>query len=395
MKIRKLFLVPLLALGMLTSCGPDLPDIWTLEDVLQEASEFGAILVNGTTGVAYSDRSQDIKLPYGEYLIGARTRVVKNVLLDKEGEKTDITVAISYSVNDESADLWKITEKKPDASHDRLVPSFPRVGEPDYHSIVTATFTLFAEDGEEPLGDVELKVTWEVYHRPLAVPIIETTIGDMRRGITPVKVGEWVRLRGYITGHFDQGTNKDNQHVYAGTYIADGDRAIMLYAGQLSNLWYDGDTPLLKIGDLIEILGEYAPYNGLAEVKPNTVEIVEDSSILEPVDLVIDDPATQWNKTYLDGHDGRMTQFDNLIFKSADLKTVSEHGELKFTAQGTNVEVLIYVNYHIGTVEKQKIHNLVADWTVGVTKINFHGILSWYNSPQLSPTLASDITVVS
>lgn len=400
MKIRNLLLIPLFALGLLSGCSPKV-EVFSTEDILEEASRFGSLLVNGKSGVTYPDRAMDVKLSLGDHLIGSRTVTVKNVLLEKEGEKVDIVVAVSYSVNEESEDLWKITEKKPDADHDRLVPEFPRVAEPDYVSVLTATFKLYyeeVEEGEEvveAVDETELKVSWNVYHRALQVPIIETTIGDFRKEVVKVKTSDWVRLRGKLTTYFEEGTSSEDTHIYAGAFIADGDRAIMLYAGQMSRLWFDDNGPVFAIGDTIEVVAQYAPYNGLAEIKPNTMEKVVDPTIADSVDLTFTDPATQWNKTYLKGHDGRMCKFNNLVFKSANLKTLTEHGEIKFTAQGTNVEVKMYVSYHVGTIEKQKIHNMVATWTAGVTKINYHGILSWFDNPQLGPTNANGITVVS
>lgn len=394
MKIKKLLLLPLFAVSLLAGCTPDLSDlIMSNQEVLEQASNFGALLVNDATGVTYPDRSQEIKLNYGDRLIGARAVVVKGVLLEKDGDKIDIVVDVTYSINAESAELWKFEEQNPDEDHDLLEPTYPEYLAEDFNSTLTATFK-FHQEGDEEVSDLELKVSWEVVHRAPRTEPKNIKIADFRNGVVEVQPGDIVVLRGFITAHFEEATPSDS-HVYAGVFIADGDRAIMLYAGKLSASWFLSKNAVFKIGDLVEITGEYAPFNGLAEVEPSDIRKVNDPSIEQPIDLVIDQPATQWDKTYLTGHDGRITQFDNLIYKSATLNSVSAHGEIKFTAEGTNVEVLMYVNYHMGKTEKQKIHDMVATWQAGVTKINYHGILSWYNTPQLGPTNADAISVVS
>lgn len=393
MKMRNLFLIPLFALSMLSGCTPS-EGIMSTKDILEQASRFGSLVVNGTTGSAYPDRTMDIKLSGKEFLIVARTYTVRNVLLEKDGERIDVVVAVSYSVDEESTNLWKVAERNPDKAHDKLTPEFPSVGEDDYFSVLTATFKLYYEKDVEAVDKTELKVSWNIFLRAPVENVIDTTIANIRNGTTTVKVGEYIRVKGYITDHFYEGSETDTQ-VFIGTFIADGNRAITLYGGKLSKLWFNKGTPTFQVGDLVEAVAKYNPLDGLVRIEPNTLKKVVDATILQPVNLVITDAAQQWNATYLLGHDGRMTKFDNLIFKSANLKTVDAHGELKFTAEGTEIEVTMAINYRMGSVEKQKIHDMVDDWTAGVTKINYTGILSWKNNPILGPTDASCIVVES
>lgn len=163
--MKKAFLVPLLATSLLLGCNSKNNVLTTLE-ILEKASEFGALLVNGSSGVAYSDRDIDIKLVPNEYLIGLRSVIVRDVVIEKDGEKIDVKVAVLFTINEESSSLWKITEKRPDENHDRFIPSYPGANEPDYYSSLTANLRLFYEEDEPVIDDTELQVSWNVYHRP-------------------------------------------------------------------------------------------------------------------------------------------------------------------------------------------------------------------------------------
>ncbi|MCK9533014.1 MAG: hypothetical protein M0R77_21285 [Gammaproteobacteria bacterium] len=157
MQIKKVLFVTLFAASLLVSCNPNDTGVLTKADVLEKASNFGALLINGTNGIAYADRNQTIKLSGRQYLIGARILTLENILLEKDGEETDVEVTVSFSVDKNSSSLWKITEQKPDEYHVRLTPTYPKKNEEDYHSIITATLKL--------MDDEELQVSWNVVLR--------------------------------------------------------------------------------------------------------------------------------------------------------------------------------------------------------------------------------------
>ncbi len=350
--------------------------------MLAEASNFGAILINGSTGTAYADRSQTVNVGTGDYLIGSRVINVKNVI--KDLVPVTVTVNVAFEMDDETLSNWTIGRQRPTTDHDRFIPTIPSgEGAEDYSSVLTATLSY----GEETLA-----VSWNI--RVRKIEIIETTIGAMRNGTAGVKVKDVVKIRGYITAHFDEGTGTADTHMYAGVYIADGERAIMLYAGVMSSLWWESEEPAFAIGDLVEVVGSYEPYNGLAEVKPASMVIIEsDPNILAPVNLVISDAATQWSKSALTGHDSRITVFNNLTYVSGTVSANGQHSSIYFKSGTT--EVLMYINYHVGTAVQDQFRTFIAGLTANVSVVNYTGILSWYNGPQLSPTSFADVSLVS
>jgi hypothetical protein len=382
MKLFKKFLIPFLAIGFLAGCGEEEIVDWTPQQVLAEASNFGAILINGSTGTAYADRSQTVNVGTGDYLIGSRVINVKNVI--KDLVPVTVTVNVAFEMDDETLSNWTIGRQRPTTDHDRFIPTIPSgEGAEDYSSVLTATLSY----GEETLA-----VSWNI--RVRKIEIIETTIGAMRNGTAGVKVKDVVKIRGYITAHFDEGTGTADTHMYAGVYIADGERAIMLYAGVMSSLWWESEEPAFAIGDLVEVVGSYEPYNGLAEVKPASMVIIEsDPNVLAPVNLVISDAATQWSKSALTGHDSRITVFNNLTYVSGTVSANGQHSSIYFKSGTT--EVLMYINYHVGTAAQDQFRTFVAGLTANVSVVNFTGVLSWYNGPQLSPTSFADVSLVS
>lgn len=382
MKLFKKFLIPFLAIGFLAGCGEEEIVDWTPQQVLAEASNFGAILINGSTGTAYADRSQTVNVGTGDYLIGSRVINVKNVI--KDLVPVTVTVNVAFEMDDETLSNWTIGRQRPTTDHDRFIPTIPSgEGAEDYSSVLTATLSY----GEETLA-----VSWNI--RVRKIEIIETTIGAMRNGTAGVKVKDVVKIRGYITAHFDEGTGTADTHMYAGVYIADGERAIMLYAGVMSSLWWESEEPAFAIGDLVEVVGSYEPYNGLAEVKPASMVIIEsDPNILAPVNLVISDAATQWSKSALTGHDSRITVFNNLTYVSGTVSANGQHSSIYFKSGTT--EVLMYINYHVGTAVQDQFRTFIAGLTANVSVVNYTGVLSWYNGPQLSPTSFADVSLVS
>jgi hypothetical protein len=382
MKLFKKFLIPFLAIGFLAGCDEEEIVDWTPQQVLAEASNFGAILINGSTGTAYADRSQTVNVGTGDYLIGSRVINVKNVI--KDLVPVTVTVNVAFEMDDETLSNWTIGRQRPTTDHDRFIPTIPSgEGAEDYSSVLTATLSY----GEETLA-----VSWNI--RVRKIEIIETTIGAMRNGTAGVKVKDVVKIRGYITAHFDEGTGTADTHMYAGVYIADGERAIMLYAGVMSSLWWESEEPAFAIGDLVEVVGSYEPYNGLAEVKPASMVIIEsDPNILAPVNLVISDAATQWSKSALTGHDSRITVFNNLTYVSGTVSANGQHSSIYFKSGTT--EVLMYINYHVGTAVQDQFRTFIAGLTANVSVVNFTGVLSWYNGPQLSPTSFADVSLVS
>jgi len=369
MKLAKI-LIPVLALMALAGCEKPIP---TEQLVVDAVSEIGALLTNGSSGTPYSDRTMTINLSSGETL-NATTALKINAETLKVDAANGVEVTIAYAFDETTAANWNTKLGSPDASHARLAPKI--FDFEDYVSTLTGTIAC---------GDVTKAISWTIAVAQRGYELIVIPISEVRGNVV---ANQEFTTRGYITGTMEPNTT----HLYSGVFIADGEYAIMLYAGQLSNLWFLGE---FAIGDLVIVTGAYSPYNGLSEMKPVTLEIdYAFAEVEEPVDIVIAAEA-EFTTAALTGHDGCIIQVGGLVYQSGkgNLTAGGSHATIKFKLGATDVDM--YVNYHVGTTTQQAIVDLMADWVEGQTTIDYHGHLGWYNKPQLMPLLAATITTLA
>lgn len=228
-------------------------------------------------------------------------------------------------------------------------------------------------------------VSWKIKF----VPINYTPVKLSEFRTSGLSAGGYAETCGYITGGFTTGD------IYAGVTVASGEQAIMLYAGNLSELW---TSQSLAVGDLIHFKGQYAPYNGLAEVKPTKIEKITTcpagQEAVTPVVLALTE--SNYNKTALAGLDGRIATMSNLVYtghSTSDWGTTGKAWTLYFKVGTVTVDMA--VNYHMGSVEQNKFLSAVNSWTANTTTVNFHdGALGWFNNPQLMPFAFANLTVL-
>ncbi|MDD4154379.1 MAG: hypothetical protein PHT30_03090 [Bacilli bacterium] len=369
MKLTK-FLIPTLALAFLAGCSVE-SDVG--QAIVDAVSEIGALVSNGRTGMPYSDRTMTINMQSGDTL--SATNVVK---INQETLKMDmtngVTVNISYDFDVDTADNWSIAEGKPDATHSRLAPKI--LDFEDYNSVLTATISY---------GETTKEVSWDIFVAQRGYELVVVPIADIRGN---VEVNEEITTRGYITGHYENSLT----HIYSGVMIADGDSAIMLYAGSLSTLWFQDEY---AIGDLVIVSGLYSPYSGLAELKPTTLALsYEFAEVSEPVDLIISSEE-EYTKEALTGMDGRIIQINGLVYVSGkeSLTAGGSHVTIKMKFGATNVDFRL--NYHIGTAVQQEFVDMMANWVANETTINYHGHLGWYSGPQVAPFTTDAVTLAA
>ncbi|MFA5481423.1 MAG: hypothetical protein WC282_03480 [Bacilli bacterium] len=369
MKLAKL-LIPVFALTALVGCEEAIP---TEQLVVDAVSEIGALLTNASSGTPYSDRSMTINLTSGQTL-SATTMVKINTETLKVDMVNGVEVTITYAIDETTAANWSIKLGSPDATHARLAPKIFDFD--DYTSTLTGTIAY---------GTLTKAVSWTISIAQRGYELVVIPISEVRGTIA---VDQEFTTRGYITGTMEPNTT----HLYSGVFIADGEYAIMLYAGQLSNIWFQNE---FAIGDLVMVTGKYAPYNGLSEMKPTEMAIdYAYAEVTEPVDIIIASEA-EFSTVNLTGHDCAIIQVNGLVYQSGKelLTSGGGHVTIKFKLGATDVDM--YVNYHVGKPVQEALIALMADWVSGTTTINFHGHLGWYNKPQLMPLSASTITVVA
>lgn len=105
-----------------------------------------------------------------------------------------------------------------------------------------------------------------------------------------------------------------------GYHIADGEHAIYVYTKEALP---EG----VKVGDYLKVGGELDIYNGLYEVKPNSVEKVEAGSVKEPVTLEVGTIKDPTNK-YYQSREAKIT----------DLQIVNITGQHKTSSKGEEYE---------------------------------------------------------
>lgn len=207
-------------------------------------------------------------------------------------------------------------------------------------------------------------------------------IADLRDDIAAgeLKKGDEVVVNGIISSYFES-----PDHIYAGTFIQDGPNAISLYAGQLSKYFTDLG---LKLGDKVRVEGALDIYNGLEQIKPTVISIVEDDTLEEPEILEITD-FSKFNATDLAKQSGRLVKVSNVPYMG-----LAENSEISISASsgghytanfGTSTNTIpYYVNYHVGENARNNIAGILNALEVGDT-VDLYGVIGWYNSPQISP----------
>lgn len=213
-----------------------------------------------------------------------------------------------------------------------------------------------------------------------------TTIGDFQT-IKGVQANEYVLFYGRFGGWYDKGKSE----LYSGAFVYDGDDAVMIYAGSITEDFYgEGDTLLIQPGDPVSVFGYASPYNGLFEVKPKKVTKLAESDphvagikALEYKHYTVE----ELNKCGV-SDTGRFVETEALKIKELPSKdyTVGKHWTIKaISAADATKEINIYVNYHVGEESQTAIKAFLDDAKAGDKAFTFKGVLSAYNSNQLTP----------
>ena len=375
MKLTKFLLPAILALS-LASCGGETKPI--NQQVVESVANVGSLVMNGSTGATYPDRSVSYELKYGQ-LIYVTLLVKKNYTDPADNTNKVADVTISYEMDATSKNNWTYKPYVRD-SEGKLLDDKGQFGVKDlgdnptnFSAVLTATISW---------SDYSEQVSWNIN---VTFNSYTTVSLEKFRTDGGVASGGYVRTAGYITAKY--------YDTYAGVFIASGTKAVMLYAGNLESLMSSTGA---QIGDMVEVKGQYSPYNGLAEVKPDVMKVIT----TVPSDLEVKTPETMeiatsdWSIASMNKNDCRIANMSNLKLSSwTGSLTVGSHWTILFKTSD-NKDVNIYINYHIGSEEQGKLKTKLEAATKGTTVFNFvGGIVSWYNAPQLSPLIADNLVL--
>ena len=234
-------------------------------------------------------------------------------------------------------------------------------------------------------GTVLATSSWNIRIDPATVYTIAQIFSE------GVKSGDVFYTYGYVVGSYAN----DSRYVW----IRDGNNGMTIYGTSLKNY-------KLEAGDLVRINGEYSPYSGLPEIKPNSVEIIDADydayaaavvNSKDPIDLNgmkvsdltsanISVPVTVdakissvdfgWNTKAEDlakYPDGERKYTIDLTF--GDGQTIEVHGE-----EDKDGKALLDAVF---TTDKSSGKNVaVSDLTVG-TEVTVSGILGYYKGYQI------------
>jgi hypothetical protein len=373
-KITKVALPVLVALTMAASCGGK--SSMTDQEVVDAVAATGSLVTNNS-GDVFSDHDITYHISDGDFIyVTTYVNYQDKYQKDDAGNPVVKKVLISNAMDDTSKSKWNYNGRVKNDKGELLdyKGKFTLAGEftAAFDSVLTAVVTY---------GSATASISWKINYTPIEYQQIN--LENVRGG--SVIAGKYIDTVGYITGGFTKGD------IYAGAYIASGEQALMLYAGNLESLW---NSLALKAGDLVRVKAQYAPYNGLTEIKPTTIvklsEVPAGFEVHDPVKINITD-GSQW--ALLAGQDSRVTICNGLTYAGLDegeKLNIGSHWNVYFTLGSTKITVR--VNYHIGSGEQTTLKTMINGWTIGTSKVNFvDGVLSWYNGPQLQPVLASNI----
>lgn len=257
------------------------------------------------------------------------------------------------------------------------------------------TFTGYAEGFVPPKGlklatqtpTASTNKSWSA----LVKCTLNGTIAEIKTGSDD---GDNVITRGKIVAAYDWA--KDG--LYTGMVIADGKDGALLYAGKISDLCFDeSGAAIIGKGDYVEVYGLVSPYNGLYEVKPQTIrklDPVEDAEAIAAIaDPVFEEVtvkainssagvAMTGNSVKVSGLKLVASKEDVTLEKELEGLKAGSHWTL--TAQDASGEKInIYINYHIGNAAQEAIKTLLSG--LGEGTFTFQGMVSAYNKKQLTP----------
>ena len=169
------------------------------------------------------------------------------------------------------------------------------------------------------------------------------------------------------------------EEIYRGVVITDGSAGLLLYAGCLQNAFYDeNQQQLIKEGDIVAAYGKVSPYNGLFEVKPDMVKIVNTQAEKDKIA-----PVSYRTETITDlakmkpSQTGDMLKVNGLQLYStvSELNKLNtgEHWVIAVCDADENV-INLGINYHVGEGQQEAIRNFLIEHKNDT--FNFTGMLS-------------------
>ena len=229
----------------------------------------------------------------------------------------------------------------------------------------TLTFEGFAEGfevkGLTPTGTVTftLNEEWSVIDKACISGTIEEVKAVAKNNAAVSFKGQ---VAGWISNSYDD--------MYTGVFLTDGANGMMLYAGNISKVFFNENKELIiNEGAYLDVFGYVSIYNGLFEVKPSKITVLTD-----PADYAGIAPAvvTTYNADQVaaikTASTGNLIKVEHLKLKDGfdiDKKMKDgAHWTIECVDQDGK-QVNLYANYHMGTEAQAAIKTLLKGLTAG------------------------------
>ena len=369
----KCSLITLLAIPFMVGCNAEkgYKETRTEEEIVNELAN----VVVAEIGVGYSKFSGDgVNLGDNALITTVNEKVW-------EEDEVGLNFTIKYSLTPMESyprDYLYINEAG-DTLTSVVVGESELEGFPTAKSLGGAAYTLkakvtFAGYGEGFVAPSGLKTTDEFVGKEIVSKNWNALVKTLKSGtITEVKEsakgGEMALVRGRVSAAY----NWIYEEVFRGVVITDGDDGVLLYAGCLQTSFYESATSEMRIhlNDIIEVYGEVSPYNGIYEIKPRTIRVVEEQDLIDAIR-----PTAFRNQTieefneYEEKDTGALATVHGLKLDMTKiaLKKLStgEHWVINLKTE-EGVKMNLSLNYHVGSDVQEAVRtflsNLGADQT--------------------------------
>lgn len=211
------------------------------------------------------------------------------------------------------------------------------------------------------------------------VKILATSVLAISK-IYDCKTGDSVVTRGYVTKILVNGN----------ILVADGESAITVYTNKK---W-----EAAVAGNVVEIAGKVDIYNGLYELKPDTITKVTSSTVAKPVDLVLDgtfDAKSAKNQGRIVKAEG--AYLSNITAAEKTSKSGDKYNQIDATiVVGTKAQGYATVSIHVE--DRKASEGVFETWGFDATAANklgpnapkvgqgisIEGVSDWYNQAQVT-----------
>ena len=405
-KVIKLSLLGLLAMPILAGCGKEPEPTYKEERTEVEIIDQLIKASVSEVGVEYA------KFSAAGVAVGETALVMTVNQKVWEGDEFGMNFKFEYTLEEQedyATDYLALNEGK-DKLVAEIVDSAEIAAHPEYtiaNSLNGAAYYLkakvsfagYAEGFVAPEGLVRAETAPEKTMNKQWAVLVKCTFNG---SISEIKVntddGDMVITRGKVVAAYDWRKGG----LYTGMVIADGNVGVLLYAGKISDLCFDSEgNALIKKGDYVEIYGLVSPYNGLYEVKPQTIKKLDpaDADDAAKIGAVADPTFGSYTVPEINGGNieltGNLAEVSGLKLVASDKEgKVTLAQELEKLSTGAhwtlnavdadNNKIAIYVNYHIGAAAQTAIKTLLSGLSETDT-FTFKGMISAYNKKQLTP----------